>query len=99
RTSEARRFRAPTPDLRRRRKMGRFREDLYYRISSHAVELPPLRERRNDIELLARYFLKKYATQFDRPLRDFAEDALALLTRYPFPGNVRELEGIVSAAV
>jgi DNA-binding NtrC family response regulator len=96
---EARLILATNTDLRRQLKMGRFREDLYYRISSHAVELPPLRERRNDIELLARYFLKKYATQFDRPVRDFAEDALTLLARYPFPGNVRELEGIVSAAV
>jgi DNA-binding NtrC family response regulator len=96
---EARLLLATNSDLRRQLKAGRFREDLYYRISSHSVELPPLRDRRNDIELLARYFLRKYATQFDRPILGFSDEALAILSRYPFPGNVRELEGIVSAAV
>ncbi len=99
RALDARLVLATNADLRRLLKSGRFREDLYYRISSHLIELPPLRERRNDIELLARYFLKKYATQFDRPVRDFSDEAMAVLNRYPFPGNVRELEGIVSAAV
>jgi DNA-binding NtrC family response regulator len=96
---DARLVLATNADLRRLMKTGRIREDLYYRVSSHSVELPPLRERRSDIELLARYFLKKYATQFDRPVRDIADDALGVLARYPFPGNVRELEGIISAAV
>ena len=54
---------------------------------------------RSDVGLLAKYFLEKYAAQFDRSIRGFSEQALSILARYPFPGNVRELEGIVSAAV
>ncbi len=96
---EARLVLATNADLRSQLKAGRFREDLFYRISSYSVELPPLRERRSDIELLAKYFLEKYSVQFDRSIRGFSEEALSLLARYPFPGNVRELEGIVSAAV
>lgn len=78
---------------------GRFREDLYYRISSFRISLPPLRERAGDIELLARYFLEKYRIQFGRPVEEFSVEALQILRGYSFPGNVRELEGIVSGAV
>ena len=96
---QARLVLATNADLRAQLKAGRFREDLFYRISSYSVDLPPLRERRSDIALLAGYFLEKYAVQFDRSIRGFSQEALAILDRYPFPGNVRELEGIVSAAV
>ncbi len=77
----------------------RFRADLYYRLTSHCVFLPPLRERPADIELLANYFLRKYCSQFGRNIESFHTDAMNLLKRYPFPGNVRELDGLVSSAV
>jgi DNA-binding NtrC family response regulator len=80
-------------------RQGRFREDLYYRISNYCVTLPPLRERGNDVEVLATYFARKYASQFGRPITGFSPEALQLLRRYAFPGNVRELEGMVNAAV
>lgn len=78
---------------------GRFRADLYYRIASHSLALPPLRSRPKDISLLARYFLEKYSAQFGRGIRNFSDEALHILSCYNYPGNVRELEGIVSSAV
>jgi DNA-binding NtrC family response regulator len=102
--SEERLFRArlvlaTNRDLRREVAEGRFREDLFYRVSGYAVDLPPLRERPGDVELLAGYFLRKYASQFGRPLDGFQASALRILTGYAFPGNVRELESVVSSAV
>ncbi|HYF01031.1 MAG TPA: sigma-54 dependent transcriptional regulator [Planctomycetota bacterium] len=99
RAVEARIVLATHRDLRQDVAAGRFREDLYYRVSSYTIALPPLRERPGDVELLAGYFLRKYACQFSRPARDVSPQALALLKAYDYPGNVRELEGIVSAAV
>ncbi len=78
---------------------GRFREDLYYRLNVVALEIPPLRDRRDDIPLLAHHFLKKYSEAFGRPVKGFARDALERLETYGFPGNVRELENIVERAV
>jgi len=80
-------------------RQGRFREDLYYRISNYAILLPPLRERGGDVVVLAEYFARKYASQFGRPITGFSDAALERLRAYSFPGNVRELEGIVNAAV
>jgi two-component system response regulator PilR (NtrC family) len=76
-----------------------FREDFYYRISVIPVHVPPLRERGQDIEPLARHFLKKFALEMGRPVRDFAPEALSALLSYPWPGNVRELENAVEHAV
>lgn len=90
---------ATNRDLREEVRKGRFREDLFYRISNYCVTLPPLRDRGNDIELLSTYFVKKYASQFGRPILGLSPQALALLKQYPFPGNVRELEGMISAAI
>ncbi len=78
---------------------GRFREDLYYRLNVVALEIPPLRERRQDIPLLAHHFLQKYAAQFARPVVGFTREALERLEAHPFPGNVRELENVVERAV
>jgi DNA-binding NtrC family response regulator len=78
---------------------GRFRRDLYYRLNIIRVDLPPLRERRDDIPLLAQHFLETYATRYGRPGLSFAPGALDALMRYPFPGNVRELENLVHRAV
>ena len=76
---------------------GRFRRDLYYRVAVVTQEMPPLRNRAEDIPLLARFFLEKMAEQGNTPL-DMDEEALEALRRYPFPGNVRELANILERA-
>ena len=78
---------------------GKFREDLYYRINVVAVDLPPLRERREDIGVLARQFLHKYTVESGKQLRGISPEALALLEAAPWPGNVRELENVIERAV
>jgi DNA-binding NtrC family response regulator len=80
-------------------KAGTFREDLYYRLNVINITIPPLRERRDDIDGLARYFLKKYARKLGKTLRDFTTEALELLSAYRWPGNVRELENVIERAV
>ena len=77
---------------------GRFREDLYYRLHVVTIDLPPLRERGDDVTVLARWFLQRYADEFDSRARGFAPGALAALRRYPWPGNIRELENRVKKA-
>ncbi len=78
---------------------GRFREDLYYRLNVASVNLTPLRERKEDIQLLANYFLYKYNNRLKKSIRGFSEETIELLSNYPFPGNVRELENIIERAV
>jgi len=78
---------------------GRFREDLYYRINVVNVTVPALRHRREDIALLADYFLTKYAEKNHRPIKGFVPKAMDWLMRYSWPGNVRELENVVERAV
>jgi DNA-binding NtrC family response regulator len=77
---------------------GQFREDLYYRINVIALYLPPLRERGEDVPLLAKHFLAKRVDEEKRPHIEFGKEALELLTRYPWPGNVREMENIIEQA-
>lgn len=90
---------ATNQDLEEAIRSGRFREDLYYRLNVIRLEIPPLRERREDIPLIARHFLKRFATEMDRAIEDFSPEATELLLAYDFPGNVRELENIVERAV
>jgi DNA-binding NtrC family response regulator len=78
---------------------GRLRKDLYFRLNTIAVELPPLRERRTDIPLLAIRFLHQFAERHERPLRGFEPAAMRALERHQWPGNVRELEHVVERAV
>ena len=78
---------------------GRFREDLYYRLHVINVCLPPLRERKDDIPLLAHHFLEKYSKENDRPGIELTADALDLMMAYDWPGNVRELENVMERAV
>ncbi|MBI5451168.1 MAG: PEP-CTERM-box response regulator transcription factor [Gammaproteobacteria bacterium] len=78
---------------------GRFREDLYYRLSEIVIEAPPLRTRSGDAVLLARYFFDKYAAQFKSKVRGFSDEALRAIDAYAWPGNVRELENRVKRAV
>lgn len=77
----------------------RFREDLYYRLSVFPINVPPLRERREDVTKLAEYFVQKYCTEMSKPLKKLSAEALKLMDRYHWPGNVRELENTVERAV
>jgi len=86
-------------DLRQSVRDGRFREDLFYRLNVITIELPPLRQRREDIPLLVDFFLKKYAEENDRPVRHITPEALRPLMSYSWPGNVRELENVIERAV
>ena len=78
---------------------GRFREDLYYRLKVFPIRVPPLRERREDVALLAAHFLERYTREFGREIAGFTQPALELLRAYDWPGNVRELENEVQRAV
>lgn len=80
-------------------RQGRFREDLYYRLNVIPVQLPTLGERREDIALLARHFLRKICTEMRRPLMTLSPAALRALERYDWPGNVREMENVIERSV
>ncbi|MBK7405218.1 MAG: sigma-54-dependent Fis family transcriptional regulator [Phycisphaerales bacterium] len=77
---------------------GKFRQDLFYRINVVMIELPPLRERVSDIPLLAEHFLERYAAELGKQVVGFSLEAMQALRRYPFPGNIRELENVVQRA-
>jgi len=78
---------------------GRFREDLYYRLNVVQLDVPPLRDRRSDIPLLAGHFLRRFNEENERAVAGFTDDALRRLMTYPWPGNVRELENAIERAV
>ncbi|HZD48060.1 MAG TPA: sigma 54-interacting transcriptional regulator [Silvibacterium sp.] len=80
-------------------KSGEFRQDLYYRLNVVSVTMPPLRERRDDIPLLALYFAAKYAEKSKRPFKGISREARTLLMNYSWPGNVRELENAIEHAI
>ncbi len=86
-------------DLRQMVREGRFREDLFYRLNVITVELPPLRQRKEDIPLLVEFFLRKYAEENGRPTQRVLPEALRPLMAYSWPGNVRELENVIERAV
>ncbi len=90
---------ATNQDLGRLVREKRFREDLYYRLNVITVPVPPLRQRQEDIPMLAHHFLRVYAAKNNRRLEGFSEDALRRLEAYAWPGNVRELENAVERAV
>jgi two-component system response regulator PilR (NtrC family) len=90
---------ATNVDLRQLMDEGKFREDLFYRLHVIAIELPPLRERKDDIPLLARHFLEKYGGENHKVGLELTPEALELLTAYDWPGNVRELENVMERAV
>ena len=78
---------------------GRFREDLYYRLSVIPIQLPSLRERREDIPLLARHFLERFRKAMEKPIEGISPEAMSRLEAYDWPGNVRELENTLERAV
>ncbi|MEE9536867.1 MAG: sigma 54-interacting transcriptional regulator [Desulfobacterales bacterium] len=86
---------ATNKDLLQEVKRRSFREDLFYRLNVIPIQLPPLRKRRNDIPLLARYFLRRFAVEQNKEIQDFSSEAMRLLLDYPWPGNVRELENSI----
>ena len=90
---------ATNVDLRQMMEEQRFREDLYYRLHVITVQLPALRERKDDIPLLVQHFLHKYGTENEKPGLELRPDALDLLLEYDWPGNVRELENAIERAV
>ena len=78
---------------------GRFREDLYYRLSVIPIQVPPLRERREDIPLLSRHFLESFRKTMEKPIEAISPEAMTRLESYDWPGNVRELENTMERAV
>lgn len=90
---------ATNEDLQRLVKEGSFRQDLYYRLSVFAIALPPLRERREEIPLLAHHFVEQYAEELEKEIAGITPQAMAALEAHDWPGNVRELENVVERAV
>ncbi len=98
RTVDVRVIAATNVDLRSRIEAGRFREDLFYRLNVIALELPPLRARRDDIPLLSQFFLRKFARKSGKDLRRLSAAALSALGAFAWPGNVRQLENAIERA-
>jgi two-component system response regulator PilR (NtrC family) len=90
---------ATNVDLRQMMEEGQFREDLFYRLHVISIQLPPLRDRKDDIPLLAHHFLEKYGEENRKRDLEVTPEALDLLTEYDWPGNVRELENVIERAV
>lgn len=86
-------------DLKNLTEQGKFREDLFYRINVYNIVLPPLRNRVNDIHPLSEYFLKTRSKEFNKPIEGFTKEALQLLVKYKWPGNIRELDNVITRAV
>jgi two-component system response regulator PilR (NtrC family) len=90
---------ASNRDLRARAERGQFRQDLYFRLNILHIELPPLRERQEDLPVLAEHFLTRFCRKLNKPAMNLTEEALDVLRRYRFPGNVRELENLMERCV
>jgi transcriptional regulator with GAF, ATPase, and Fis domain len=90
---------ATNRDLARMAKEGKFREDLFYRLNVFPVRLPPLRDRRDDIPLLVRFFVNKFAARLGKRIESVGKETLDLLAAYPWPGNIRELENVLERAI
>src|SRR5512143_1512130 len=90
---------ATNKDLVKATQAGTFREDLYYRVNTINLALPPLRDRQEDIPLLAGHFLEKFATELGKPVRHISEETMNIFLEYSWPGNIRELRNIIERAV
>jgi DNA-binding NtrC family response regulator len=90
---------ATNVDLKQHVREGKFREDLFYRLNVITVDLPPLRQRKEDIPLLVQFFLQRYSEENERPIRRLSPEAMRPLLSYSWPGNVRELENVIERAV
>ena len=98
-TVDARVIASTNKDLEEEISKGNFREDLFYRLNVIPFFVPPLRERKEDIPLLARHFVKEFAATYGRRPREITDDAIATLMRYSWPGNVRELRNVIERIV
>ncbi len=96
---DARFIAATNRDLKKMVDEGKFRSDLYYRLHVFPLTIPPLRERREDIPLLVRYFTQKHAQRLKRPIETIPSAAMSALTRYDWPGNIRELQNVIERSV
>ena len=96
---DARVIASTNKDLEEEISIGNFREDLFYRLNVIPFSVPPLRDRREDIPLLARHFLKEFAAAYSRRTREISDDAIDTLMRYSWPGNVRELRNVIERIV
>jgi formate hydrogenlyase transcriptional activator len=90
---------ASNRDLDRAIQEGRFRADLYYRLNVLPIMLPPLRQRRSDIPLLTTFFVERFARQLGKQITGVAQDTMEILSRYDWPGNIRELQNVIERAV
>lgn len=99
RQADVRIIAATNRDLKKRVQEGLFREDLYFRLNVIAVEIPPLRERHSDLIRFANYYAQHFAAQCDRKIEGFTDEALACLSTYPWPGNLREMRNAIERAV
>jgi two-component system response regulator PilR (NtrC family) len=90
---------ATNQNLEKKTKDGSFREDLYYRLNVIPIYIPPLRKRKEDIPVLTEHFIDKYSKEFGKDIKRISSYAMELLTKYRFPGNVRELENIIEKSV
>ena len=90
---------ATNRDLQSAIAQGRFRDDLFYRLNVFPLTVPPLRERRDDIPLLVRYFAQKHATRMKRDIEEIPSASLDALTRYEWPCNIRELQNVIERSV
>lgn len=98
-TVDVRIIAATNADLAEEIRRGTFREDLYYRLDVLRIEMPPLRERHGDINLLVDHFIREASTDFSKPVRGISSDFMSRLETYPWPGNVRELKNVIQRAV
>jgi two-component system nitrogen regulation response regulator GlnG len=96
---DARIIAATNHDLKQLVSEGLFRPDLYFRLSVVTIHLPPLRDRGDDLRVLAEYFLRKYSNEFGKDVRSLAPETLELLSQYHWPGNVRELESVMKQSL
>jgi formate hydrogenlyase transcriptional activator len=78
---------------------GTFREDLFYRLNVFPLEIPPLRERREDIPMLVQYFIDRYAREANKRIKSVSKDTLDLFQSYPWPGNIRELRNVIERSI
>ena len=90
---------ATNRDLKKAIREGQFREDLFYRVNTFTITLPPLRERVEDIPILAEYFLQRARARINKRVEAFSPEAMALLCQYSWPGNLREMQNVIESAV
>ena len=90
---------ATNSDLKAAMIAGAFRSDLFYRLNVFPIEIPPLRERKEDIPMLVEYFIDRYASKAGKKIKSINKKSLKLLQSYPWPGNIRELQNVIERAV